>query len=98
MTETTSLTTPATSSNSIWDPDRRTLVYTTCGFIVLLFGVYFPILQNMVHHWSIVEDYQHGFIVAPLAVFFATDGLNHRLRHANIVNVYRTHVRGRLGS
>jgi exosortase len=71
MTETTSLTTPATSSNSIWDPDRRTLVYTTCGFIVLLFGVYFPILQNMVHHWSIVEDYQHGFIVAPLAVFFA---------------------------
>jgi exosortase len=25
----------------------------------------------MVHHWSIVEDYQHGFIVAPLALFFA---------------------------
>ncbi len=71
MTETTSVTTPATSSNPTWDPDRRTLVYATCGFIVLLFGVYFPILRNMVHHWSIVEDYQHGFIVAPLAVFFA---------------------------
>jgi exosortase len=25
----------------------------------------------MVHHWSIVEDYQHGFIVVPLALFFA---------------------------
>ena len=25
----------------------------------------------MVHHWSVVEDYQHGFIVAPLALFFA---------------------------
>lgn len=71
MTETTSVTTPATSSNPTWDPDRRTLVYATCGFIVLLFGVYFPILRSMVHHWRIVEDYQHGFIVAPLAVFFA---------------------------
>jgi exosortase len=34
-------------------------------------GVYFPILRNMVHHWSVIEDYQHGFIVAPLALWFA---------------------------
>ena len=53
------------------EPDRRTSVYIACGLIVALFGIYFPILRNMVHHWSIVEDYQHGFIVAPLAVFFA---------------------------
>ncbi len=51
--------------------DRRTLVYGACAFIVLLFGVYFPILRNMVHHWSVVEDYQHGFIIVPLALFFA---------------------------
>ena len=25
----------------------------------------------MVHHWTVVEDYQHGFIIAPLALFFA---------------------------
>ena len=51
--------------------ERRTSVYVACGLIVALFGIYFPILRNMVHHWSIVEDYQHGFIVAPLALFFA---------------------------
>lgn len=51
--------------------DRRTVVYGTCGFVVLLFGVYFPILRNMVHHWSVVEDYQHGFLIVPLALFFA---------------------------
>lgn len=51
--------------------DDRKAVYITCGAIVALFGIYFPILRNMVHHWSVVEDYQHGFIIAPLAVYFA---------------------------
>ena len=54
-----------------FDAERRTAIYVTCGAIVALFGIYFPILRNMVHHWSIVEDYQHGFIIAPLALFFA---------------------------
>jgi len=52
-------------------PDRRTLVYGTCGLIVVLLGIYFPILSNMVHHWSVIEDYQHGFIIVPLALWFA---------------------------
>jgi exosortase len=58
-------------SGLLAEPDRRTLVYGACGFIVVAFGIYFPILRNMVHHWSIVADYQHGFIVVPLALFFA---------------------------
>ena len=49
----------------------RFLVYATCGAIVLLFGVYFPILRIMVEHWAAVEDYQHGFLIAPLALYFA---------------------------
>lgn len=53
------------------DPDRRTRVYATCGLVALLLGIYFPILRNMVHHWSVVEDYQHGFIIVPLALWFA---------------------------
>jgi exosortase len=53
------------------DLERRTSVYVACGLVVVLFGIYFPVLRNMVHHWSVVEDYQHGFIIAPLAVFFA---------------------------
>ena len=50
---------------------RRKAVYVTGGLIVALFGIYFPVLRNMVNHWSLVEDYQHGFIIAPLAVYFA---------------------------
>jgi exosortase len=49
----------------------RFLVYAMCGLIVLLFGIYFPILRIMVEHWAAVEDYQHGFLIVPLAVYFA---------------------------
>ena len=38
---------------------------------MLLLGIYFPILRNMVLHWSATEDYQHGFLVVPLAIWFA---------------------------
>ena len=49
----------------------RFLVYATCGAIVVLLGIYFPILRIMVEHWAAVEDYQHGFLIAPLALYFA---------------------------
>ena len=68
MTNATNI--PAENSPSLND-EKRTTVYVTCGIIVALFGIYLPILRNMVHHWSVVEDYQHGFIIAPLALFFA---------------------------
>jgi exosortase len=71
MAEATNLTTNGPDPNPLTEPHRRTLVYATCGFIVLAFGIYFPILRAMVVHWSSVEDYQHGFIVVPLALFFA---------------------------
>lgn len=63
--------TRTTTDGVAGETDRRTVVYATCGAIVALFGIYFPILRNMVHHWSVVEDYQHGFIIAPLAAYFA---------------------------
>ncbi len=49
----------------------RFLVWATCGAIVLLLGIYFPILRIMVEQWAAVEDYQHGFLIAPLALYFA---------------------------
>jgi len=67
MAEATSMNTASGTA----DPENRKAVYVACGTIVLLLGIYFPILRNMVHHWSVVEDYQHGFIIAPLAVYFA---------------------------
>lgn len=73
MTEAAHLTTGDSKSRmaTATQPDRRTLIFATCGFIVLLLGVYYPILRIMVEHWSVVEDYQHGFIIVPLALFFA---------------------------
>ena len=50
---------------------RRATVYATLGVVALLVIVYFPILRAMVHHWRIVPDYSHGFLIAPLALYFA---------------------------
>lgn len=68
MSEASSM--PADRASAVGEHDR-TAVYVTGGLIVALLGIYFPVLRNMVHHWSVVEDYQHGFIIAPLALWFA---------------------------
>lgn len=42
------------------------------GFVIALaFVVFLPILRFMVLHWSVVDDYSHGFLVGPLALYFA---------------------------
>jgi len=40
----------------------------TCALAVLIFS---PILYHMVLHWRNVPDYSHGFVIAPLAIYFA---------------------------
>ncbi len=66
MTEASNMTNGAPG-----EMDRQKLIYGTTAMVALLVIVYFPILRNMVHHWWLIEDYQHGFIVAPLALWFA---------------------------
>jgi len=66
MTESSNMTNQAPG-----EIDRQKLIYGTTAMVALLLIVYFPILRNMVHHWWLIEDYQHGFIVAPLALWFA---------------------------
>jgi len=39
--------------------------------VAALIAVYAQVLHYMVLHWSQVPDYQHAFIVVPLAIFFA---------------------------
>ncbi len=41
------------------------------AIIGLMIGVYLPILYYMVLHWGAVDDYSHGFLIAPLAFYFA---------------------------
>ena len=50
---------------------RRFAVGATALAIALALGIFAPILYYMVRDWQGIPDYSHGFIVAPLAVFFA---------------------------
>ncbi len=57
------------------DIDRRTAVVRAAVVTALAFGVFAPILYHMALHWKLVADYSHGFLVAPLAVYFAWERL-----------------------
>lgn len=53
-------------------PEERRTASITIGVAVgLLLLVYWQILYYMLLHWKQVPDYNHGFLVAPLAVYFA---------------------------
>jgi exosortase len=43
--------------------------------LAIAIGVYAPILYYMGLHWYQVEDYSHGFLIAPLALYFAWERL-----------------------
>jgi exosortase len=43
------------------------------ALVLATFAVYSPILASMAKHWSLVDDYSHGFIIAPLAIYFALE-------------------------
>jgi exosortase len=51
--------------------------------VALSLGVYGPILYYMVQHWNAVADYSHGFLIAPMAIYFAWER-KPRLRRARI--------------
>lgn len=65
---TTALGTSATGR----EPAARKAAFLGAGVATALTGLVFaPILYHMVLHWKAVDDYSHGFLIAPLAVYFA---------------------------
>ncbi len=57
-----------------FDPaKRRFAVGATALTLLIAVGIFGQILREMVNHWRIVADYSHGFLVAPLALYFAWD-------------------------
>ena len=50
---------------------RRFTLSSLWVLIGLAILVYAPILGNMVSHWSKDQDYSHGFLIVPLALWFA---------------------------
>ena len=50
----------------------RTRAWWAVGVLVLLLVVVlYPVLERMVWTWSINPDYSHGFLIPPLALYFA---------------------------
>ena len=65
---TTGLGTSATGR----DPAARKAAFLGTGVAIALTGAVFgPILYYMVLHWKAVDDYSHGFLIGPLAIYFA---------------------------
>jgi exosortase len=61
----------AAAQQTVSDSERTRQVATACAAIGLALLVYAPILYYMGIHWSMSEDYSHGFLIAPLALYFA---------------------------
>ncbi len=51
--------------------ERRAAILSAGATTALALGIFGPVLYHMVRHWSAVADYSHGFLVAPLALYFA---------------------------
>ena len=51
--------------------EQRRAWLTTAALGAATVGVFAPILYYMFIHWKVVPDYSHGFLVAPLATYFA---------------------------
>lgn len=62
---------------------RRFAVGSIALCIALAFGIFGPVLYHMVRHWQIVGEYSHGFLIAPLALYFAWEQ-RHELKRARI--------------
>ena len=50
---------------------RRFYVYSAVAACVATVAVFAKVLYYMVANWRAVPDYSHGFVVAPLALYFA---------------------------
>lgn len=50
---------------------RRRQVVMALAFVGAAIAVYAPILYYMALHWKAVDDYSHGFLIVPLALYFA---------------------------
>lgn len=48
----------------------RTQWIVTAAVVAIAIAVYTPILRGLVGNWSENEDYSHGFLIVPLAVYF----------------------------
>ena len=67
------------------DPElvRRNTLYAFVAALGLTAYVYYPVLTHMVLTWKADPDYSHGFLIVPLAIYFAYEKTP-KLRRAKI--------------
>lgn len=64
--------------------ESRRIALASLGVLVCLAtAVYFPVLYYMVDQWSWDDNYSHGFLIVPLAAWFAYERKN-KLKRATI--------------
>jgi len=61
-------------------PARRPALARWGVALGLLAALYAPVLYYMAQHWSQVDDYSHGFLIGPLAAYFAWERRRQLLR------------------
>lgn len=74
-------TRPVRTPEQIAEQRRAALLFGAVAIAAT--ALFAPILYYMVLHWNAVADYSHGFLVVPLAGFFAWER-RRDLRHATI--------------
>ncbi len=62
---------PVTSELARTSAAQRAAPWFLLALLALTLGVYAPVLWYMGLHWYHVEDYSHGFLIVPLALYFA---------------------------
>lgn len=60
-----------TTTTALGGESRRSAIVGAVLATALALLIFSPILYYMVLHWRDIPDYSHGFLVAPLAVYFA---------------------------
>jgi exosortase len=78
------LSSKATATSAAQEETRRRIALVSVSLTVaLLFAIYAPVLYHMVLHWHLVDDYSHGFLIGPLALYFAWERRS-KLRRAPV--------------
>jgi len=71
----------ATSAATTAPPRRSAELLVLAGTLAVLGGLYWDVMARLVSDWSTDDNYSHGFLVVPLAVYFAWER-RHRLMTA----------------
>lgn len=74
---------PARARSVGTSPERRRAIAISVALLVAFTAIYGPILYWMAANWIEVEDYSHGFLIVPLAAYFAWER-RRRLRRVPI--------------